>query len=215
MSPTYLFILLPILAIVVGVIVAIYGFKRWHAKGIFLGVLVAFLLFVVSETTIIPLAVLQAVFAPSNIDARQKYGQGSNAAISGASSASELLPVVKGIDKLLVGYGFGLSKEVQDCYHSQIDFLYGTSIDSPIAFGLFTQGLEATGWTTHGLVLERSREFVRGENDLVGVEYGGDYIDLWKQQGYSTSYLSMTTHYSNTLFVRVDYFLPSRTSCGQ
>lgn len=214
MNPSYLFIILPILALIVGVIVSVVGYRKWRAKGIFLGVVTFLVLSVVLVTTVIPATVLLAVTDPTTVSARETYAKGINEALFGTNTALKKLPVIDNVEQVIVS-DRNAPDNVAGCYHAWIDVLYGTSLDPSLVADNFVQQLQIAGWQSNDVKQESSRVLVQGENAQFSIEYGGDYADYWKQQGFEKEHLSAITKYANVLNARIDYFVPSRAKCIQ
>ncbi len=214
MNPSYFFIILPVLSLIVGTIVGVVGYRKWRAKGALLGVAVFCVLSVVLVPTVIPAIVLSAVTDPSAIAARESMAKGMNEAYLGATTILKRLPTVENSEQILSRTA-GTSNSETGCYHAWVDILYGTSLDASTISSVFAQQLRIAGWQGNAVKLGHSRDLVQGENAQFIIEYGGDYADYWKQQGYEKEYLSAITKYANVLNARIDYFVPSRVKCTQ
>jgi len=169
---------------------------------------------VVLVPTVIPAIVLSAVTDPSAIAARESMAKGMNEAYLGATTILKRLPTVENNEQLLSRTA-GTSNSETGCYHARVDILYGTSLDASTISSEFAQQLQVAGWQGNDVKLGHSRDLVQGENAQFIIEYGGDYADYWKQQGYEKEYLSAITKYANVLNARIDYFVPSRVKCTQ
>lgn len=212
MSVSYLFIVLPALSLIVGIVAGVIGYRKWRAKGIVLGIVVFGVLSVALVPTVIPAVVLLSVTNPSVASARGTAVKGMNEALFGANTILKRMPIIENAEQAIVNGG-STSDEATGCYHAWVDILYATSLD-PLTFSdKLAQQLQTAGWISNEAKQPQSREFVQGENTRFSIEYGSDYAEYWKQQGYGSEYLSATARYSNTLNARIDYFVPSRAKC--
>lgn len=214
MNPSDLFIILPILFLIVGATVAIIGYRKWRAKGIALGIAVFCVLYVVLIPTIIPAAILSSFNDPAVIAARESAAQGLNEAYLGVRTVLKQLPTLENAEQLLISTT-GRSNGETGCAHAWVDVLYGTSLAPAIISDKYVQQLQSVGWLSNDVKQESSRELTRGENTQFSIEYGGDYADYWKQQGYEKEYLPAAKKYVNVLNTRIDFFVPSRAKCAQ